>query len=68
MKIEKIILISARARLNGVIRDSERLNFVAKELKENFSPKYMQEMKDLIESIAQGVHEYRAYNSIILTE
>lgn len=68
MKTEHSLKKSAASRLNAVIRESERVNQIAKDLKKEFSPEVMQELRDWTESLVQCVHEYNAYHNALATD
>lgn len=67
MKEEIELFRSANARLNQVIRESERLHAIAKQQKEGFKPENMPEMRRLASSITQCVHEFNAYHNALTT-
>lgn len=55
---------SARARINRVIRESELLNILATECRENpLDGMKMQQLRDTAENILQCVHEFNAYTN-----
>lgn len=68
MKSHHSLKRATNSRLNSVIRESERVNQIAKDLKKDFSPEVMQELRNWTESLTQCVHEYSAYHNALTTD
>lgn len=68
MKNADTLRRSARARLNAVIRKSNRLGELALDMRDGFSPEAMAEMRALAGELAQCVHEFNAYHNALETD
>lgn len=68
MKTEKSLQKSARHCLNRATKNAEELHKYLLKHKEGFRADTMPAIRNMVQDIAQDVHEYNAYSNSLLTD